>query len=82
MYWSVNGELVCIATEDSFFVLKYDPEAVIAAKDNPESVTEDGIESAFDVSIVTVGSMTRPHPRPGLRPVLILVGPCKLLWLL
>ncbi len=50
VYWSEGGELMCIATEDSFFVLKYDPEAVEKAKDNPESVSEDGVEDAFDVS--------------------------------
>ncbi|XP_072047312.1 LOW QUALITY PROTEIN: coatomer subunit beta'-like [Amphiura filiformis] len=49
VYWSVNGELVCIATEDSFFVLKYDPDAVLNARENPEGITEDGIEAAFDV---------------------------------
>lgn len=45
--------MVCIATEESFFILKYKAEAVEAArenaKDNPEIITEDGIEDAFDV---------------------------------
>ena len=45
--------MVCIATEESFFSLKYKAEAVEAArenaKDNPEIITEDGIEDAFDV---------------------------------
>lgn len=51
VYWSENGEEVCIATENSFYVLKYSAEAVVLAKssENPESVTEDGIEDAFDV---------------------------------
>merc|ERR1712112_265529 len=39
----------CIATEDSYFVLKYDPEKVAAAAENPDKVSEDGIEDAFDV---------------------------------
>jgi len=42
---------VCIATDESFFILKYDPEAIEKAKENPESITEDGIEDAFDVSL-------------------------------
>ncbi|GFO05733.1 coatomer subunit beta' [Plakobranchus ocellatus] len=49
IFWSENGELVCIATEDSFFILKYNAEAVEAAKDNTDAVTEDGIEDAFEV---------------------------------
>jgi len=49
VYWSDNGELCCIATDESYFVLKYDSDVVLAAADNPEKVTEDGIEDAFDV---------------------------------
>merc|ERR1712117_27404 len=49
VYWSENGELCCIATEESYFVLRYDAEKVAAAAENPEKVTEDGIEDAFDV---------------------------------
>ena len=49
VYWSETWELCCIATEDSYCILKYQPEAVAAAAENPEKVTEDGIEDAFDV---------------------------------
>lgn len=49
IYWSESGELICIATEDSFFILKYNPEAVEAAKESKDLVTEDGIEDAFEV---------------------------------
>jgi len=49
VYWSDNGELCCIATDESYFVLKYDSDIVQAAAENPEKVTEDGIEDAFDV---------------------------------
>jgi len=41
---------VCIATEESFYILRYSAEAVEKAKEQPDSVTEDGIEEAFDVS--------------------------------
>ena len=49
VYWSENGEQVCIATEESFFVLRYSSDAVSKSKEDPSSVTEDGIEDAFDV---------------------------------
>ncbi|XP_060578773.1 coatomer subunit beta'-like isoform X2 [Ruditapes philippinarum] len=49
VFWSENGELMCLSTEDSFFILKYNPDAVEKATENKELVTEDGIEEAFDV---------------------------------
>ncbi|CAG2123458.1 unnamed protein product, partial [Medioppia subpectinata] len=49
VFWSENGDLVCIATEESFFILKYNSEAVVKAKDSRDAITEDGIEEAFDV---------------------------------
>ena len=47
--WSETGEQVCIATDESFYILLYKPDAVEAARGDPELVTEDGIEDAFDV---------------------------------
>lgn len=49
VFWNESGELLCIATDESFFVLKFMAEAVEGAKDHPDLVTEDGIETAFDV---------------------------------
>ena len=65
VYWSETGELCCIATEESYFVLRffyyfccvfifrlflrYDGDKVAAAADQPDKVSEDGIEDAFDV---------------------------------
>jgi coatomer subunit beta' len=50
VFWSENGDLVCIATEESFYILRYNPENVAKAKENKsETITEDGIEDAFDV---------------------------------
>jgi coatomer subunit beta' len=41
---------VAIACEESFYILKYNAEAVTKAKENPsELLTEDGIEDAFTV---------------------------------
>lgn len=50
IFWSDSGELVCIATEESFFILKYLSEKVAAAQETHEGVTEDGIEDAFEVT--------------------------------
>lgn len=49
VFWSESGELVCIATDDSFYILKYSSEAVNKVKQFKTPVTEDGIEDAFDV---------------------------------
>lgn len=49
IFWSENGELVCIATEESFFILKYSAEAAEQAREDKEKITEDGIEDAFEV---------------------------------
>lgn len=49
VYWSENGQLVSIATDDSFFVLRYDQDAAARARETKEGVTEDGIEDAFEV---------------------------------
>ena len=48
--WSETGEHVCIATDDSFYILRYSSQAVDAAKADPELSTPDGIEDAFEVS--------------------------------
>uniref|UniRef100_A0A7N6AEM6 Coatomer subunit beta' n=1 Tax=Anabas testudineus TaxID=64144 RepID=A0A7N6AEM6_ANATE len=47
--WSDSGELVCVATNESFFMLRYLPETVSAAQESKEQMTEDGIEDAFEV---------------------------------
>ena len=50
VFWSENGEMCCITTDESYFILKYVQENVTAALENKdEMVTEDGIEEAFDV---------------------------------
>lgn len=49
IYWADSGELCCIATEDSFFILKFVAENVAKAQESPELMTEDGVEDAFDV---------------------------------
>lgn len=51
IFWSDSGELVCIATEESFFILRYLADKVAASQENNEGVTEDGIEDAFEVGV-------------------------------
>ena len=50
VFWSDNDDLVTICTDDSFYVLKFNVDKVNESKDNPDMVTEDGVEDAFDVS--------------------------------
>lgn len=52
IFWSDSGELVCIATEESFFILRYLAEKVASSQESNEGVTEDGIEDAFEVSVL------------------------------
>ncbi|KAG9509591.1 Coatomer subunit beta', partial [Fragariocoptes setiger] len=51
VYWSEQGELVCIATEDYFYILQFSQDNVNRAREeqNTETITEDGYEDAFDV---------------------------------
>ncbi|RCN50408.1 WD domain, G-beta repeat protein [Ancylostoma caninum] len=47
VYWSDSGEMVAICGDDSFYVLKYNPDAFANAA--PEEITEDGVEDTFEV---------------------------------
>ena len=49
MYWSENSELVCIATEDSYSILKSDEAALARSQKTKEGWSEDGYEDAFYV---------------------------------
>ncbi|EME79367.1 uncharacterized protein MYCFIDRAFT_167247 [Pseudocercospora fijiensis CIRAD86] len=48
VYWSESGELVCLACEDTYYVLRYSREQYVAALQSG-SVDEDGVEDAFEV---------------------------------
>ncbi|KAM0270438.1 hypothetical protein ACHAQH_009442 [Verticillium albo-atrum] len=48
VYWSDSGELVTLACEDSFYVLRFSREAYNEALQNGEG-DEDGVEAAFEV---------------------------------
>uniref|UniRef100_A0A2A4JZZ5 Coatomer subunit beta' n=1 Tax=Heliothis virescens TaxID=7102 RepID=A0A2A4JZZ5_HELVI len=49
VYWSESGNLVCLATDDSYYVLKYNAAVVTRARETNTNITEDGIEDAFEV---------------------------------
>ena len=48
MYWSDSGELVAIACDDTFYVLRFSRENFVEAVQNGD-VEEDGVEAAFEV---------------------------------
>ncbi|PKS07406.1 hypothetical protein jhhlp_006009 [Lomentospora prolificans] len=48
VYWSDSGELVAIACEDTFYVLRFSRESYVEAVQSGQ-VEEDGVEAAFEV---------------------------------
>lgn len=48
VYWSESGELVAIACEDTFYILRFSRENFVAAVQAGE-VEDDGVEAAFEV---------------------------------
>lgn len=48
VYWSESGELVAIACEDTFYVLRFSRENYVEAVQSGQ-VEEDGVEAAFEV---------------------------------
>lgn len=48
VYWSESGELVALACDDTFYVLRFSRDAYLSAVQNGE-VEDDGVEAAFDV---------------------------------
>lgn len=49
MYWSESGELVTLACEETFYVLRFSRENYVAALNAGEYDSEDGVEAAFEV---------------------------------
>ena len=49
VYWSDNGELLAIACQDTYYVLKYNQDAYIAAVGAGTVNQDEGIEGTFDV---------------------------------
>lgn len=51
VFWNETGDLVCLATEDCYFILQVDTAAIQTAIDGKQGLGDDGLESAFDVNI-------------------------------
>lgn len=49
VYWSGTGNLVAIAGEDSFYVLRFDRDAYQDALDRGVDLGDEGVEEAFDL---------------------------------
>ncbi|XP_045784385.1 coatomer subunit beta' isoform X2 [Maniola jurtina] len=49
VFWSESGNLVCLASDEAYYVLKYNADVVARARETNASATEDGIEDAFEV---------------------------------
>ncbi|KAF5334211.1 hypothetical protein D9611_014328 [Ephemerocybe angulata] len=49
VYWSGTGNLVAIATDDSFYVLKFDRDAYTSRVEEGAEITDEGVEEAFDI---------------------------------
>lgn len=68
VYWSESGNLVCLATDEAYYVLKYNSAVVSRARESSSNVTEDGIEDAFEVcspSNTTVKTLYRANANSG-----------------
>lgn len=50
VFWNESGNLVCLATEESYFILSVKTDMVQAAIDAKQPLGDDGLEEAFDVS--------------------------------
>lgn len=52
IYWSDSGKLVCLATEESYYILAYDSEQLTKESEPTEKsnvIAEDGVENAFEL---------------------------------
>lgn len=49
MYWSDSGELVVLATEDSFYVLRFSKDAYLEALQDGSVDPDEGVEAAFEL---------------------------------
>lgn len=59
IFWSESGKLLCIATDESFFLLRFLPEQISAVQESKDRMTEDGIEDAFEVRSTAFTKPTR-----------------------
>lgn len=52
VFWNETGNLVCLATDDCYFILQVDTGAISVAIEAKQGLGEDGLEEAFDVSFL------------------------------
>jgi coatomer subunit beta' len=49
VYWSPTGALVAIASEESFYILRFNRDAYIAKVDAGADLGDEGVEEAFEI---------------------------------
>ncbi|KAF8888138.1 coatomer protein [Gymnopilus junonius] len=49
VYWSGTGSLVAIASDDSYYILRFDRDAYNAKLEEGGEITDEGVEEAFEV---------------------------------
>lgn len=49
MFWSGTGSLVCIAADDSYYVLRFDRDSYTNFVDAGGDLGDEGVEDAFDL---------------------------------
>ncbi|KOM44545.1 hypothetical protein LR48_Vigan05g215000 [Vigna angularis] len=49
LYWADSGDLVTIASDTSFYILKYNRDVVMSHLDSGKPVDEEGVEDAFEL---------------------------------
>ena len=83
MYWSDSGELVCLASDESYFILKYNAEAVQVAMSTNQGIDEDGVEAGLEVCVcLYVHTPSHPHTLTPSRPhTLPPHGRCQERWM-
>ncbi|XP_074561524.1 coatomer subunit beta'-1-like isoform X1 [Curcuma longa] len=49
LYWADSGDLLVIASDTSFYILKYNRDAISSYLENGKPVDDDGVEEAFEL---------------------------------
>ncbi|CAA6671934.1 unnamed protein product [Spirodela intermedia] len=49
LYWADSGDLVAIASDTSFYILKYNRDVVVSYLESGRSADDQGVEEAFDL---------------------------------
>ncbi len=60
IFWNETGNLVCLATDDCYFILRVDTGAIQTAIDAKQGLGEDGLEDAFEVRLLSL-SLYQKH---------------------